>query len=166
MRRLYTNILGYLHGKKGFPDRLKMRNRNHCKAEDFKDCHRFFRAFQIRDLDENGNIKLETIKFPDLSCNWSMFSKPQDIWYKENSSINDGCYSFSVKTSKFNNLATPVHDPLDNNYSHTEVRIVKQGANANEKLYPPKGQKLNNKTKKLEYRTYIRNHLKIHLVAR
>lgn len=162
MKRLYTAILRSLH-KVTLPDRLKMNNRNKCKSAEFKNDDRLYRSFNIGDLDENGKIELTTIKFPDLSCNWSKFSCPSDIWYRDNGSLNDGCYSFSVKESRHNNIATPVHDPQENNFSHTEVRVIRQDTSDEEKSNPKKGKKINSDTKKLAYRTYIRGHLKIHL---
>ena len=82
------------------------------------------------ELDEKNVPKLETIRLPDFSCNWWRFSRPSDIWFRQNSSPNDGCYKFPVKASRCKEWATPVHDPLPDrpaNYSHIEIRVLREG---------------------------------------
>ncbi|WP_167884820.1 hypothetical protein [Leptospira fluminis] len=124
-----------------------------------------YRSFKSSDLDENKKIKLETIKFPDISCNWSRFSYPWDIWYRRNGSLKDGCYSFSIKTARFKKIANPVHDPLKKtddqieNYSHIEIRVMEEGKDFD--FEPPKNKKLNSDKKKLEYRQNIQKRLRI-----
>jgi len=165
IKKLYTNILRCFHNKKQIPIRLIKGSRETYDVNKFKDNQRLYRSCRLEDFGEDGKIRLETIRFPDLSCNWSMFSEPQDVWYRENGSINDGCYSFSIKASRFKNLATPVHDPLDDNFSHTELRAVKQEATEDEKSTPLKGHKMS-KAKRAEYRANIRGNMRIDLVAR
>jgi hypothetical protein len=164
IKKLYTNMLRCFHKNKQIPQKLIQGHRNPLDVKNFKNNHRLYRSFQLKDIDSDGNVSIATIKFPDLSCNWSTLSSPTDIWYKPNGSINDGCYSFSVKDSKFKDLATPVHFPLSKNYSHTEVRAIKETASVDEKINPPQKNNMS-KTKKLEYRAHICGHLKIHLTA-
>ncbi len=134
-----------------------------------KSWQRLYRSYKVSDLDENNRIKLETIKFPDVSCNWSRFSKPWDIWYRENGNIKDGCYSFSIRTSRFETIANPVHDPLskpdypDENYSHVEIRVM--GTEKNFNYEPPKFKKLNSDSKKFAYRQNIQRKLRINFSA-
>jgi hypothetical protein len=136
--------------------------------EDYLSKDRLFRGFKKADLNEGSDrIELNAISFPDFSCNWSRFSEPKDIRIRENGRPTDGCFSFSVETSRFNDMATPCHDPLPENYSHTEIRQLKQDEPIT--FEPPKKRKLesNNwgKTKRQLYRQNIINHLKIELEA-
>ena len=82
----------------------------------------------------------------------------------------DGCYSITVEISRYRKIATPVHDPIQNqdyeNYSHTEIRELEDGEDIN--IEPPKGRKKRNKTRqslRLDYRHNILNNLKIELDA-
>ena len=129
-----------------------------------------YRSYKFSDLEtDKKSLKLETLRFPDISCNWSAFSKPTDIWYRQNSRLTDGCYSFTVKDSRFCNIATPFHDPLtgqdieDENYSHVEIRALKEGESFNSKI--PKGRTINSRKKKVCYRIHIKNKMKFHLIA-
>jgi|WetSurMetagenome_2_1015567.scaffolds.fasta_scaffold399587_2 hypothetical protein len=120
---LYTNILKKIHSKK-LPDRLKRNGRPHIHTTQIKDTEKLYRSYSLNDIDkETGIIKLETIRFPDCSCNWSRFSKPPDIWYISNNKKN-GCYFIKVKDARYKKIANPVHDELDDNYSHIEIRLL------------------------------------------
>lgn len=156
--------------KKSFPDNLKPNGRQKLSSDNFASSDRLFRSFKKSDLDEDNILRLETIKFPDISCNWERFSKPEDIWFRNKGSAKDGCYSITVEDSRFEKIATPVHDPIlrcssdeIENYSHTEIRVLQEGK---ELTYEPeKKRKLNNKQKKLEYRMHIREMYKVELKA-
>ena len=167
--RLFLIILQSFSNLK-IPEHLKINKRQALPNSEFVDSDLLYRSFVKSDLDENGYLKLETIRFPDLSCNWARFSKPEDIWYRENGSVKNGCYAFSVKESRYDNIATPVHDPIElsgnsciENYSHTEVRVLKQGQSFLDDI--PKDQRLTNKTKKIEYRQNIQKVSKILIKA-
>ncbi len=147
--------------RNNYPKNLHINGRKKLPTTSFKDEDKLYRAFDKSDLDEDENIKFESIKFPDISCNWSRFSKPKDILFRKNAQSTDGCYSFTVVTSRYKKMATPVHNPIEDdkypNYSHVEVRVLKD----HEDIYfePPKGRKLKSKSKKMEYRQNFLNSL-------
>ncbi|MBF0338204.1 MAG: hypothetical protein HQL05_10265 [Nitrospirae bacterium] len=146
-----------------YPEYLRINGRKRCLPNEFNQSDKLYRSYELADLDDSGRISLETIKFPDVSFNWSKFSEPKDIIYRKNGRPTDGCYSITVETSRFENIATPVHDPIDDydnpNYAHVEIRVLKDGEDFN--FEPSKGRKLNSKAKKLRYRQNIRkNHVK------
>ncbi|MDA2918057.1 hypothetical protein MYX76_00940 [Desulfobacterota bacterium AH_259_B03_O07] len=153
---------------RNYPNDLKIKNRKKLPTTEFMDNEKLFRAFDERDLDETDKIKLETVRFPDFSCDWSRFSKPGHIRYRINGSMTDGCYSFTVLTSRYKEIATPVHDPISDdkfpNYAHVEVRELSEG----ESIYfePPKNRKRrtgSSKQRRLEYRQNMVNNLFIDL---
>ena len=152
------------------PEHLKINGRPICPNSDYSDGDLLYRSFKKTDLDDNNHLKLETIRFPDMSCNWDRFSIPEDVWYREKGSVKDGCYAFSVKDSRFENIASPVHDPIYpstasqiENYSHTEVRVLKQGQSFLSQI--PKGQKLSSNVNKVKYRQHIQEVCKIMIKA-
>lgn len=121
---------------------------------DDKLCH----GYRLSEVDkETGKIDLAVIRFPDFSCNWSRFSNPEDIRRRERGLLTDGCFSFTVKTAQYENMATPCHDPLPDNYSHTEVRQLTQDEPTT--YEPPKRRPLKNynwcKINRRAYRLYI-----------
>ena len=88
---------------------------------------RLYRGFSKADLcEETGTIQLNAIKFPDFSCNWGRFSKPKSVRYRKKGKNFEGCFSFTVENACFQCMATPCHDPLLKNYSHTEIRQLMQ----------------------------------------
>lgn len=157
--------------KNNYPRHLLINGRSKLPSTAFKDEDKLYRAYDKLDIDEDDNFKLECVRFPDFSCNWSSFSFPKDILFRENSKSTDGCYLFTVSTSRYKKMATPVHDPREHdkypNYSHVEVRELQDG----EDIYfePPKGRKLKTKSaksKRLEYRQNLLNSLYIEFEAR
>lgn len=161
---LFQRFIKYFTRRK-YPKRLLINGRKKLRTSSFQDHDKLYRSYELEHLDENDEIKLERIKFPDLSCNWSKFSEPEDILFIENAKQTDGCYSFTVKTSRYKKIATPVHDPRDHkrfpNYAHVEVRVLKAGEDIN--CEPPKGRKLRSPSKKLDYRQNILKCLNIEL---
>ncbi len=152
-----------------YPSRLKINGRKKLSNDEIKDEEKLYHGFNKNDLDDNDNLSVATIGFPDFSCNWSKFSEPEDIRYRENGSKTDGCYSILVKISRYKSYATPVHDPLAQpleNYSHIEVRELYDG----ESVYfePPKNRKKkkSGKSRRLKYRQNILNNLNIILKAK
>ncbi len=152
-----------------YPRRLLIRERLKLPTSEFIDSDQLFRSFKKEELDTEDKIQLETISFPDISCNWDRFSKPKDVvLYRRNANKKDGSYSFSVKTARFKFIATPVHDPINcneyPNYSHVEIRVLKESDAVN--IDPPPKRKLNSKIKKHEYRLNIATTLKIEREAK
>jgi hypothetical protein len=118
-----------------------------------------FRGYEKIDLDDEGELDTNAITLPDFSCNWARFSKPIEVKKREGGKETDGCYSITVEVARYKNMATPCHDMIKGNYSHTEVRQLKTG----ESIFyePPKNRKLSShnwsKTKRFEYRQNIIN---------
>lgn len=162
LKRLFRFLT---HGR--YPKHLLIRGRTKLPSSAFQNDDKLFRAFHIDDLDEDENIKLETIRFPDISFNWSRFSIAKDIKFRENGRKTDGCYSVSVSVSRYKKMATPIHDPIFDivypNYAHTEIRVLYDGEDI--LFEPPKKRKLESKSKKLEYRQNIKNFLHIECPA-
>jgi hypothetical protein len=127
-----------------FPLHLLINERPRLSTKSFQDNDKLYHSYKKEDLGDDGRIKQETIRFPDFSCNWSQFSEPKDVLYRNDSSKTDGCYSFTVIVSRFNNIATPVHDPIDEgeyqNYAHVEIRLLKRGEDIFSE--PPKKRKI------------------------
>jgi len=128
-------------------------------------CDCLFRAFNADDVDDNDDMKIETIGFPDFSCNWSRFSLPSDVRLREHATGTDGAYSFTISTARYKQIATPVHDPVSKpleNYSHVEVRELYPGESAFES--PPRNRKKKSgKARRLEYRQNLINSLAVEL---
>ena len=146
-----------------YPKNLLINGRTKLPSSAFQNDDKLFRAFDKDDLDEDDNIRVETIRFPDVSCNWSKFSIAEDIKHRENGHKTDGCYSFSVSVSRYNKMATPVHDPTSDafypNYAHVELRVLYDGEDL--LFEPPKGRELKAKSKRFEYRQNINHFLQI-----
>ena len=82
----------------------------------------------MANLDDERKLKTEAIRLPDWSCNWSKYSKPEDVRVRENGQPTDGCLSITVEDVRYNDFATVVHDPLckvkRENYSHFPLEQV------------------------------------------
>lgn len=132
--------------------------------EDFISREKLYHGFRKADLDEkDSRLKANSIRFPDFSCNWSRFSKSEDIRKREHGKPTDGCFSFSVENSRYKKMATPCHDPVFRMYAHTEIRQLRLDENI---FYqPPKKRKLDklehgwSRSQRLEYRMNIVNNL-------
>jgi len=128
---------------------------------DFDLSERLFRGFRMADIDkESGKILANSIRFPDFSCNWERFSAPDDVKRRNNGLETDGCYAFTVEVSRYNNMATPCHDPNPindpDNYAHVEIRQLDLSKNENVLEEPPHGRpKMWPKSKRIEYRQNI-----------
>jgi len=157
-----------------YPQRLICWNRKKQPSGSFKDPDKLFHGFSKPDLDENYKLRLETIRFPDFSCNWDRFSIMSDVRLRSKGNLSDGCFSINVSQYRFQNTATPVHEPIcfdkdkgqPPNFSHVEVRLLKDGEAIH--LEPPKNRKLDSKTEKkrrLEYRHFILQSIKVELDA-
>jgi hypothetical protein len=123
------------------PEHLRINGRP--TDQHFKPQERLYHGYVLAEYDSNQEkLRIETIKFPDFSCNWEKFSSPSDVRCRRSGQATDGCYAFSVEVARFNGMATPVHDPIDDeeypNYSHVEVRVIRQGEDP-ESFLPPRG---------------------------
>ncbi len=163
---LFRRFIDFFIRRK-YPQNLLIRGRAKLPTSSFQNQEKLYRSYDKDDLDENEKIKLETIKFPDLSCNWNRFSIPKDILFRRNAKKTDGCYSFMVLTSRYKKMATPVHEPINEkkfpNYAHVEVRALR--ANEDVHVEPPKKRKIYSKSKKLEYRQNLLTSLHIEIIS-
>ncbi len=148
-----------------YPSNLKINNRPKLSSSEFKNDDKLYHGYDEYDVDDFGKIKTDTIRFPDFSCNWARFSKPGDVRYRENANITDGCYSFTVQTSRYKKIANPVHDPISDkaktNYSHVEVRQLLPDESFD--FEPPRGRTLKSKRYKRERLEYRKN-LQLNLI--
>lgn len=124
----------------------------------FTDNCLLYRAFSEDDFDYDlDRFKPEHIRFPDYSCHWNRYSKPEDIQYRKNGSPTDGCYSIKVRDAKYKNLARPVHDPIEEvnyeNYAHVDVRTLPPGKPGG--FIPEPGGKKPPKSLRMEYRMHV-----------
>ena len=152
----------------GFPDSSK-RNRprrllqaGRSDDQQFKPAHLLFIRCRRRDL-LGGKPNPITIRYSNQSSNWSKYSKPWDVIFD---SRGWGFYSLAVCDVPSNlpehpeqapgvTIYTfrPVHDPVNNNYPHTEIQAFKGVARVNN----PKPSDLVKK----EYRTAIRERARL-----
>ena len=154
-----------------YPESLLCNGRAPIAAGSFGPESLFFRGFARGDLDGEGLIRVETLQSPALSCNTSLFSKPTDVRFRVNSTAGDGCYQFGIEAVRFNGMANAVHDPLCDcdreNYSHCELRSLRQGEAVT--FEPPRGRKRGKgrqvKERRLAWRLNLRNSLVIVLDA-
>jgi hypothetical protein len=151
-----------------YPRRLRLRGRAVLPCSAFRLEDKLYHGFSVEDLDDLDNIKIETIRFPDFSCNWARFSIAADVRLRENGQPTDGAYAFTVETARYKSLATPVHDPLRRpveNYAHVEVRELQEEESVLEA--PPKNRKKkkSGKSRRLEYRQNLLNQLSVELPA-
>ncbi|MBC8548388.1 MAG: hypothetical protein ISR96_08765 [Nitrospira sp.] len=152
-----------------YPLRLLNNGRSKLSSRVFSSDDKLYRSFSKSEVDDDGTIKVNTIRFPDLSCNWDKFSEPTDVLWRNQS---NGCYSFSVSVARYNSYATPVHDPIADhddfpNYAHVEVRALKEGEPFD--FEPPKGRSKGRsvfaREARLRYRTNMKLLLQIEVEA-
>lgn len=117
--------------------RLAVRGRRKLSCSTFRDHERLYRGFRIKDLDAQERLDIELFESSDISVNWSRFSTPLDVRYRVGGRISDGSFSFTVADANSDKVAIACHDPLAGNYSHTEIRWLKEG----EDVEPPHGRK-------------------------
>ena len=153
---------------KNYPQHLNINDRKRLPTTGFRSSDKLYRGFVKDDLEYDENIGLYSINFPDLSFNWGRFSNPEDIRFRPSGKMTDGCYSITVEITRYKKIATPVHDPIEENgyenYSHVEVRELYNGEDINTE--PPKGRKRDSKgrkAKRLAYRQNMINKLEIEI---
>jgi hypothetical protein len=146
-------------------ERLECRGRVALNAAEFATDDLLYRGFRIDELDDEGRIDVNTLRMPDLSCNWDRFSIPEDVKRRQPGCERDGCYAVKVIDVRYKDFATPVHDPICGvaveNYAHAEIRELIEGESVS--TTPPKNRKPTGKARKvlrLEWRTHIVNRLR------
>jgi hypothetical protein len=151
--------------------RLAIRGRRTLSPSDFQPTDRLFRGCSLADLDDHGDLDVASFESRDLSCNWDRFSIASDIRHRPGGRATDGCYSLSVDTARFRNLATPCHDPIATpeyeNYAHVELRWLNSGesidvALSNKGRAPSKSKTA--KALRLEWRTSAVRNLKFEIL--
>jgi hypothetical protein len=143
---------------------LACRGRPTLSPSDFKATDKLFRGFKADELDDSGLIDIDTLRFPDMSCNWERFSSAEDVRHRMGGCEKDGCYAFTVEVARYKSIATTCHDPICGeeyeNYSHVEIRELLE--NESVVSVPPKNRKSRNKKRKVlraEWKTNIVNHI-------
>ncbi len=104
---------------------------------------RLYRRLRVLDIDSEGRIEPTSLESPDFSVNRGKYSEPADVILSDSS---HGIASFTVADVPESVLSAeevefrfPVeHDPLDSNYSHSEVRSYKGGRRLGPRKKPPK----------------------------
>lgn len=156
-----------IHSSEAWRERLACRGRPKFVPADFSSDERLYRGFKIDELDEAGVVDANTLRLPDLSCNWSRFSEPEDIRHRMAGCEKDGCYSLSVENARYDEFATACHSPICGemieNYSHVELREIYDDETIHTE--PPQGrEKRKNRTAKamrLAWRTHIVNNITV-----
>ncbi len=120
----------------------------------------YFRCLRSS-IDTSGRIKHASIRFPDQSVNREKFSSPTDVLLPDKSKSSKDWILWGVAFVIVSDVPselisdggiyysfTAEHDPLDDNYGHTELRAYKSGKRESKK-------KKINKTVQKEYRVKL-----------
>lgn len=91
-------------------------------------------------IEPDGTIKPANVHFPDQSVNREMFSKPCDVLLPDGTDRSKSWIHWGVATIRVENVPSSLstagnvtynftveHDPLDDNYGHSELRVYKGG---------------------------------------
>ena len=87
-----------------FPDALKINNRKKLPTSEFKDNDKLYHAFSREDLNDEGAIEVNTIRFPDFSCNWERFSKPQHVRFRKKKKKSSKSRRLEYRKNLLNNI--------------------------------------------------------------
>jgi hypothetical protein len=113
-------------------------------------------------INDGESIKPANIRFPDQSVNRAKYSKPRDVLLPDSSGRYREQIHWGVARITVNDVPrvivstgggvechfTVEHDPLEDNYGHSELRVYKEGNRVKD------GKKVNQKVKK-QYRTIV-----------
>ena len=116
----------------------------------------------MEDLSE-GRIDIESFENSDLSVNWSRYSIPSDVRFRANAKPSDGCISFTVADASYEKLAMTCHAPLPDNYSHAEIRWLREGETTEPSPGRDNPKSKTMKAARLKWRTYIAKIAKIEI---
>jgi hypothetical protein len=142
---------------------------------DFLPEEKLYRSYFINELPvkiEPRKLKASFLSFPNISCNWSRFYKPEDVIKRSGGSPKAGCLSFTVEQARYHGKIATCHDPNPpsgpKNYSHSELRQLLPSEDQFKE--PPKDRaKLEtekdgwSRRVRLEYRNYIAKVLNIEI---
>lgn len=146
-------------------ERLDCGGRPKLSPMEFYPSDKLYRGFKADELDDSGTLDANTLRLPDLSCNWSRISLPNDIRFRMPGCENDGCYSFTVEAARFDQFATICHAPICDeeieNYSHSEIRELFEGESVLSEPPQNRGKKKSRKAKRFAWRTHLINNLVI-----
>ena len=130
---------------------------------DFDQQEKLYHRFEKLQKASDGKFYPASIRFPDFSVNRERYSKPEDVLYPNYKGL--GIVSFKVEDlpepiltgegSKNETTYTfvPVHDPLEENYAHSEIRTFKNG-------HYSKNMDVSKKVK-FKFRTHLANKLNV-----
>lgn len=122
------------------PDRLLRRGRPVDPV--FDPGEHLYRRLRAVDIDQDGRVEPTSLESPDFSVNRSKYSEPDDVVI---SHPRCGIAAFTVEEVPRSLLSggdieyrfSVEHDPLDDDYAHSEVRSYKDG----KRLAPKKSPK-------------------------
>ena len=109
-------------------------------GSDIADDERLFFRCVKESVDSNNRIKPASVRFPDQSVNREQFSRPGDVLLPDGETrskewILNGVVAFfrndlpcqSSSGGDVTYTFTAEHDPVEDNYGHTELRVYKDG---------------------------------------
>lgn len=143
------------------PERMYRKGRN--SDPDFDQKEKLYHRFKQLQKASNGKFYPASIRFPDFSVNRERYSEPEDVLHPNYKGW--GIVSFKVEElpepikiregDKNETTYTfgPVHDPLEENFAHSEVRTYKNGQYS-------ENMNVSNKEVKTQFRIHLANKLK------
>lgn len=118
------------------PERLKRLGRP--ADQEFTPQERLFRRvtrYQL--IDSDGYVLPPGVPLPDLSVNREKYSQPEDVLIGHPDAVAIAAAVVSdIPTAISGHEFRPVHDPEEENYSHTEVRALRDGKRLERKPPP------------------------------
>lgn len=117
------------------PERLKRRGRP--VDQEFSGDERLFRRVTPHHpTDADGFVLPPGVPLPDLSVNREKYSEPADVLIGYPDAVGVAAAAVSDIPAEIEGFEfRPVHDPEEENYSHTEVRTFQEGKHLKRK--PP-----------------------------
>jgi hypothetical protein len=119
----------------------RMRRNNRLADQNFRWYHRLYYRCQAEDVDGDRLLPLRIRSF-DVSVNWSKYSKPWDVIVGNATAGIALFLIFEVRRDLPTQLPAsaarqqdqpkprpfrPFHDPYDENYSHSEIIVLRDG---------------------------------------
>jgi hypothetical protein len=118
-----------------------MMRRNRPLDDDFQPEHRLYYRIELHDELEGNHLDPQKIRAAfDISVNWSKYSKPWDVIFGTPASgiasvlVRDIFVDLPLDLASQQrevrkpHLYRPVHEPYEDNYSHSVIAVFKDGA--------------------------------------
>lgn len=109
------------------PERLRRRGR--AAVQEFSSDERLFRRVTPHHpLDSEGFVLPPGVPLPDLSVNREKYSEPEDVLIGHPDAVGIAAAVVGDIPAEIDGYEfLPVHDPQEDNYSHTEIRTFRDG---------------------------------------